>query len=166
MEKRGSEVVIMLGGNTPGTRQLFDQTLVLLANEVGEIKKASHIYISEPWGGLKQADFLNQAVLLETELAPHQLLNTLLAIETKFGRERNVKNGPRTLDIDILYYKDLIINKLDLQVPHPRLHLRRFNLVPLQEVASNWEHPVFKLSVNELLEKCPDPLQVTKENSK
>lgn len=163
MEKRSSEVLIMLGGNMEDTRQIFSQCLGILALKVGEIKKVSAIYVSEPWGGLNQRDFLNQAVMLETTLIPHELLHTLLNIETGFGRKRSVKNGPRTLDIDILYYNNLIINDIDLQLPHPRLHLRRFNLIPLLEISPNWVHPVYNQSVKELLENCPDSLRVTAE---
>jgi len=165
MEKSSSEVVIMLGGNMEGTRQFFAESLNIISVSVGEIKKTSSIYVSEPWGGLNQADFLNQAVKLETRLDPPELLHTLLNIETGFGRKRSVKNGPRTLDIDILYYNNLIINEIDLQLPHPRLHLRRFNLVPLLEVSPNWIHPVYQLSAGELLKKCPDSLKVTLEAS-
>jgi 2-amino-4-hydroxy-6-hydroxymethyldihydropteridine diphosphokinase len=164
MEKSPSEVVIMLGGNMKDTRRIFTECRELINAKAGEIIKVSSLYVSEPWGGLNQSHFLNQAIKLETYLDPLVLLHTLLNIETGFGRKRIVKNGPRTLDIDILYYNDLIINSIELQLPHPRLHLRRFNLIPLLEISPNWNHPVYQKSVAELLQDCPDTLKVTIEH--
>lgn len=163
MEKKSSEVVIMLGGNMEDTRRIFTESLELIRDQAGEIIKVSSIYVSEPWGGLSQSHFLNQAIKILTYLSPHELLHTLLDIEAGFGRTRHIKNGPRSLDIDILYYNDLIINSIDLHVPHPRLHIRRFNLIPLLEISPNWYHPVYKKSVTELLKECPDSLNVTIE---
>ena len=93
---------------------------------------------------------------VETELAANQLLKTILGIETKMGRNRNIKWEPRIIDIDILFYDEEIIDEEDLKIPHPLLHERRFTLVPLNEIASTYIHPKLKKTISQLLENCID----------
>lgn len=123
---------------------------------------ASALYETEPVGGPPQGAFLNQVVAGGEELAPRALLEACLAIEQELGRVRREKNGPRTLDLDILMYGALVSHEPGLLVPHPRLHERRFVLVPLAEIAPAFRHPVLGASVAELLARCPDVSRVAR----
>jgi 2-amino-4-hydroxy-6-hydroxymethyldihydropteridine diphosphokinase len=132
----------------------------LQKNEV-EIQTQSCIYESEAWGFNCKDLFLNQVILVESLLNPHELLQLIQKIESEAGRIRSDKQyTSRTLDIDILFYGDQIVKTDDLIIPHPRLHLRLFSLVPLAEIAPDLKHPVFKKNIKTLLAECPDLLQV------
>ena len=120
------------------------------------------MYQTEAWGPIPQADFLNQVILVRTTLAPQACLTEILAIEKEFGRERKERWGPRTLDIDILYYSDILIAEADLTVPHPRIAERKFILTPLVEIAPLFEDPVTRKSMKALLENCIDSSQVNR----
>ncbi|AFY46308.1 2-amino-4-hydroxy-6-hydroxymethyldihydropteridine pyrophosphokinase [Nostoc sp. PCC 7524] len=108
--------------------------------------------------GPPQPDYINGCVILQVEISPQALLDTLLATEQKFGRVRQQRWGPRSLDLDILLYDDLIIDTPTLQIPHPRMHERAFVLVPLVEIAPDWPEPVSGLEIKELVKKvdCSD----------
>lgn len=151
----------MLGGNLDDTRRIFEEALNKIVQNAGELINKSAIYVSDPWGEKDQPAFLNQAVIICTTLQPIELLNTVLTIENELGRVRESKNGPRKLDIDILLFNDLVVEEQDLQIPHPRMHLRRFNLVPVAEIAPKRVHPVLNKSISELLSICTDSLNVT-----
>ena len=97
--------------------------------------RASSLYRTAPVGVAGQPDFINAVALLETTLAPHALLAALFAIETEFGRRRDYRNAPRTLDLDLLLYDELVLDSAELLLPHPRMHLRAFVLAPLLEIA-------------------------------
>ena len=155
-------VALMLGGNVGETRQFFNKAIISLSEMAGQPERLSGIYISDPWGKKDQPDFLNQAVVLKTRLAPEELLEITKSIEQQLGRVKRVLNGPREIDIDILLYGDLIYSDQQLEIPHPRFHLRRFNLLPLAEIIPDWVHPVFHKSIATLLENCNDPLHVVK----
>lgn len=131
-------------------------------SSIGEITRRSSFYATAAWGNTAQDDFLNQAIELNTALPPHQLLEQLLAIETSLGRIRTEKWGPRTIDIDILFYRDEIINTATLRVPHPEIQNRRFALAPMNELAPGLLHPVLKRSIQDLLTHCPDASSVEK----
>ena len=151
---------LMLGGNIGNTTELFSRARSLLTSEAGTIRSESGIYISAPWGNEDQQWFKNQALLLETALSPHELLKVTKRIESLLGREKGERNGPRTLDIDILLYGGQILEQPDLTIPHPRMHLRKFNLEPLSEIAGNLMHPVLHRSISELNDACTDTLEV------
>lgn len=127
---------------------------------VGVIKKASSIYETAAWGKSDQPDFLNQAVEVETELSPKQVLKEILDVEKNMGRVRTSKWSERLIDIDILLYNDLVINSNELIVPHPQLPSRRFALAPLSEIAPQFVHPLLYVTIKALLEQCPDGLDV------
>lgn len=117
------------------------------------INKVSKIYITEPWGLKEQPDFANIAIEAFTLLSPFQLLHNLKKIEKNMGRQKTIKYGPRIIDIDIIFYDDLILKSEELTIPHPLMHERYFVLKPLSEIAPNFVHPELKISVKNLLEK-------------
>jgi 2-amino-4-hydroxy-6-hydroxymethyldihydropteridine diphosphokinase len=111
----------------------------------------SHVYETPPWGYEDQPSFLNMVIKAETELEPEQLLQYLKGLETELGREQSFHWGPRLIDLDILFYDDLVLDTPPLVIPHPRLHKRAFVLMPLGDIALDLVHPVFGQSIRELL---------------
>lgn len=135
----------------------------LIEEQAGKVSRASALYETAAWGKTDQPSFYNQALELETDLSPLDLLHLLLAIEKKLGRHRDEKYGPRTIDIDILLYGDHICNDPQLRIPHPELQNRRFALTPLAEIGPGLVHPVFQKSITELLAICTDTLEVIRK---
>jgi 2-amino-4-hydroxy-6-hydroxymethyldihydropteridine diphosphokinase len=135
---------------------LLNQAIDALS-EAGAVVKRSSLYRTEPVGMTEQPVFLNAVVELETEMTPAKLLRFLLAVEQRFGRERiaEMKNGPRTMDLDLLLYGGLVTDTEELVLPHPRLAERRFVLTPLAEIAAEVMHPVFGKTMLKLLEELP-----------
>jgi 2-amino-4-hydroxy-6-hydroxymethyldihydropteridine diphosphokinase len=117
------------------------------------VKNRSSVYETPPWGFTEQAPFLNQVVMVNTYLEPEALLGHLKRLETALGRIPNFQNGPRVIDIDILFFDDLILDTPQFTIPHPRLHERPFVLVPLAEIAPDFVHPVFEKPIHELLDR-------------
>ncbi len=155
-----NNLFLLTGGNMGNRVQYLQVAVEMIANSVGAIVQQSKIYETSAWGFTDQQSFLNQVLQVSTQLTPGEVLQTILAIEKQLGRERLFKLGPRVIDIDILLYNQVILTTTDLQVPHKELHNRRFVLVPLNEIASNFIHPVFKKSIQELLVDCTDDLEV------
>lgn len=154
---------LILIGSNQGQRELtISQSIKMLAERCGEVFLLSSLYETEPWGFIAEQNFLNQVVALDTEMNPYDLLRELLMIEKELGRKRHDVEGyeSRPIDLDILYYDDMIINDNDLILPHPRLHKRRFALMPLCDIAADFIHPVFKRSNRELLNECEDISEV------
>ena len=129
------------------------------------LKTISSIYKTQPVGNVAQDDFLNGVVSLETSLSPHTLLHTLKDIEISIGRQHRTHWGPREIDMDILIYNDLCLQTPDLTIPHPEMHLRRFVLAPLAEIAPNLSHPVLNKSILSLLLSVNDDNSVIKDKS-
>lgn len=155
-----NQIILLLGSNLGDRADHLCTARRAIANLVGDIQKTSSIYETAPWGVEQQADYLNQVVLVESEYAPHKVLEKVLAIEAKGGRVRQEKWGARAIDVDILFYNTLIIETENLIIPHPYMHLRRFALTPLVEILPDWVHPKLKVSVAELYAQLQDPLEV------
>ncbi len=126
--------------------------------------RASSIYETEPWGYRDQPAFLNQVLEARTDLPPEALLRHLKRIERKLGRRPTFRYGPRLVDLDILFYGDLVINLLGLLIPHPQLADRAFVLVPLAELAPTLRHPISGLTIQEMLTKIDSSGVVKLEN--
>lgn len=127
---------------------------------VGRVTQKSKLYETQAWGVTNQSDFINQAVAVETSLNPHKLLEQILKIENEMGRERTTKWAERTIDIDILLYDNFVVNEPNLVIPHPELPKRNFALIPLMEIAGEFEHPVLGLTIEDIYMESKDPLDV------
>ena len=155
-------VFLLLGSNL-GDRKLFlQQANEHISEEVAPIITTSAIYETQSWGKTDSPDYLNQVVVIRTELSAKIILQRILNIEWKIGRIREEKWGPRIIDIDILFYGDSLIDEPDLQVPHPELHKRRFTLDPLAEIAPDLIHPVLHKTILQLKNELTDNLIVKK----
>jgi len=144
-----SVVFLGLGSNLGDKEGYIKQALHLLSQRC-TIKKISHLYLTEPVGNTNQDWFLNGAVEIETDMEPKRLLTFLKTIERTLGRVKTVKNGPRTIDLDILFYEDRVVKTKNLVIPHPSLQDRLFVLQPLMDLAPSFVHPVFNKSIQEL----------------
>lgn len=158
------QATIILGSNSGNKREILPEAISRLSS-MGKIVGRSSLYETEPWGFSCEENFLNQVVVVETELSPRDFLEQCLSIEKQLGRVRH-SGGPRytsrPIDIDILFYDSLSINSPELTVPHPRLAERRFVLVPLAEIMPDFIHPLLHKSISALLSACPDQLVVKK----
>lgn len=154
---------VLLGSNMGDRIAILNNAIDIIECRCGRIVKKSSLYESEPWGFDAEQNFLNQAICVETELSAHDLLKELLNIEKELGRKRyENKKGyeSRPIDLDVIYYGDMINDDEDLILPHPRLHLRKFVLMPLCEIAADFIHPVFNKTNLELMEVCNDTSEV------
>lgn len=149
-----SQVFLGLGSNMGDKEKNIRDALSLLS-EICLIIKQSRLYLTEPVGGVTQDWFLNCAVEVETMLDPAELFVRLKAIERQLGRTTTVKNGPRPIDIDILFYADLILKTKDLDIPHPRIQERLFVLRPLMDLDAEFIHPLQKKSIQEMYHSRP-----------
>jgi 2-amino-4-hydroxy-6-hydroxymethyldihydropteridine diphosphokinase len=135
----------------------------MLSQQVGTITNQSAIYETEPWGFESTDIFWNQAIEISTDLSPEEVLQQTQQIEQALGRIRKANQyNSRTIDIDILFYDDQIIQTKNLVVPHPRIQERKFALAPLSEINPELIHPIFLKNIQQLLEECTDPLKVEK----
>lgn len=152
---------IGIGSNIGDSMANCRKSIELLA-EAGKVVSVSSFYHTEPVGRHEQDDFINAVAALETERSPGDLLNVCHAIEDRLGRRRGIRWGPRTADLDILLYGDLVIDQPDLTIPHPQMALRKFVLAPLAEIAPEVTHPRLCKSVLELYRELKDPHTVIK----
>lgn len=151
-----------MGGNIGDREKALSHAILKINEKVGNIVAKSTIYETEAWGVENQQAYLNQCLKVETNLKSYELIDALLVIEKELGRERTINHTyeSRTIDIDILFYNNDIINESKLLVPHPRLHLRKFVLIPLEEIASNYLHPLLNKTIFNLLSECEDTSDV------
>ena len=154
--------ILLLGGNIGDRETFLKNASERISIQCGNIINTSSIYETAAWGVENQPNFYNQVLKVESNLEPAVFLDTILLIEKELGRIRFKKWGERVIDIDILFIDDLIIKTSSLTVPHPQLHNRRFTLVPLLDISEDYIHPLLKASIIELLNVCPDPLEVSK----
>jgi 2-amino-4-hydroxy-6-hydroxymethyldihydropteridine diphosphokinase len=157
-----SGIFLLLGSNLGNATENLSRARQSVAGRVGAIENTSSVYRTAAWGNTDQPDFHNQVIEVDTDLEPRALLDEILQIEKKLGRVRDVKWGPRVIDIDILIYGDRVINQPDLIIPHVGIPVRRFTLIPLQEIAADLVHPVLQKKISKLLEECTDVSDVTK----
>jgi len=157
-----NKLYLLLGSNMGNSKQLLADAAEQIKKKIGHVSRLSHLYTTAAWGNTHQPDFLNQVIVVDTVLTAQQTITKILLIEKEMGRVRTVKNAPRNIDIDILFFNKDIIEDQHLTVPHPHIQNRRFVLVPLNELAPNFKHPVFQQSIHHLLKICKDPLDVKK----
>ena len=146
-------VYLALGTNLGDRLANLKQAISSLTPQL-DVKAKSQVYETPPWGFEDQPKFLNQVVKAKTYLEPERLLKHLKRLEVALGRKESFVNGPRLIDIDILFYDDLVLNKPALVIPHPRLHERGFVLLPLLDIAPDLVHPVQKKTVSEMAAMC------------
>jgi 2-amino-4-hydroxy-6-hydroxymethyldihydropteridine diphosphokinase len=151
------DVFLLLGSNLGDRLQILKSAEILVEERIGKIRSASSVYETAPWGVLDQPAFLNQILIVTTGLMPEKVLRIVLEIEHELGRIRYERWGARVIDIDMLYYQDIVMDTARLTLPHPRLQERRFTLVPLNEIAPDFIHPLLLKTTSQLLAECSDP---------
>ncbi|ANQ48489.1 2-amino-4-hydroxy-6-hydroxymethyldihydropteridine diphosphokinase [Flammeovirga sp. MY04] len=157
-----SSIILLLGANLGNKLDTLSNAVNFIQDEIGDVKLVSHIYETAAWGKEDQPSYYNQTLCVESDISPEELILITQKIENKLGRVRKEKWGARIIDIDILFYNDIIIDQPNLKVPHPFIQERRFTLEPLTEIIPEFIHPVLNLSISQLLLQCNDPLPVKK----
>ena len=151
---------LLIGGNLGNRIENLTKAISAIEKDIGKIIKISTIYQTASWGITDQPDFLNQVLLVTTKFSAAETMQIILSVENKMGRIRTLKNASRIIDIDILLFNDEIINSRLLTIPHPEIQNRKFVLIPLNEIAPQLLHPVFKQSIQNLLSTSKDKLEV------
>lgn len=156
-------VALLTGSNFRGKEQILSRAAECIAEQVGPIERASQICYSEAWGFTCEEEFANQAILVSTVLAADEVLMKTQAIERELGRDRVAESeeklltgeryASRVVDIDIIFYDDIVVESEELTLPHPLMHEREFVLRPMLEVAAEWRHPIIGRTVEEMIER-------------
>jgi len=146
-------VYLALGSNIGNRAVNLKEAIASLSPQM-EVKAKSRVYETPPWGYAEQEKFLNQVVMVKTYLKPEPLLKHLKRLEIALGRKASFQNGPRLIDIDILFYDDLVFESSALVIPHPHVHERGFVLLPMLDIAPDFVHPVKQKSVRDMLAGC------------
>ena len=152
-------VVLLIGGNQGDRVTLLMRAIGEIACRIGTVSLVSSIYETEPWGFDAEQSFLNLAVVVDTDLSAEEVLKKALEIEKELGRKRDgTKSGyaSRPMDIDLIFFNNDVIDTDELQLPHPRMHIRRFVLEPLAQIIPDFKHPKLRKSIRQLLEECAD----------
>lgn len=158
-----NKAYLLIGGNMGDRLANLKMAKLAIQKEIGPILINSSIYETAAWGKEDQPAFFNQALIIETNLIANDLMMTLLAVEKNMGRIRQEHLGPRTIDLDIIFFNDQIIQTENVTIPHPQMQKRNFVLTPLKEIAPNFIHPILKKSITQLLTDCEDPLLCIKK---
>lgn len=154
-----NEIFLITGGNIGNREKNLQTAAGLIQSEIGKIIRSSKIYVTDAWGITDQKSFYNQVHVVESNFSAKEVMENILKIEEEMGRVRTIKNAARIIDIDILFFNDDIVNEQNLTIPHPEIINRRFVLSPLNEIASDMIHPVYKKNIHELLAMCKDELK-------
>ena len=155
-------VFLLLGSNLGDRHRYLQKAIGHIGIDIAPVVKLSSVYETQSWGKTDEPDYLNQVIMIKTELSPQVVLEKILNIEKILGRKREEKWGSRIIDIDILFYGSLVISEPGLNIPHPELHNRRFTLAPLSEIAPDFIHPVLKKNILQLKTELKDSLIVKK----
>ena len=155
----------MIGGNMGDRMANLINAHKHIEQQIGNIELKSSIYETAAWGQTNQPDFLNQALLVHTQLEAAELMSKLLSIENLMGRIRTIKLGPRTIDLDIIYFNNDVISTSLITIPHPKLAERKFVLAPLFEIAPDYLHPILNKTNASMLKECGDSLAVYKKTN-
>jgi len=156
---------LLIGGNLGDRLANLNNAKIEIELHCGKILSSSAIYETAAWGFTEQPPFFNQALQVETTLSATELMQQLLSIELSLGRERLLPLGPRSIDLDIIYFNNEIIHNDIVSIPHPRMEQRNFVLIPLNEIAPTFLHPVLHISTSSLLEQCRDESHVYKKTT-
>lgn len=151
-----NNVYLLLGGNLGNREANLQKAVSLIDDIIGKVILKSAVYKSPAWGNPNQPDFLNMALVCQSQLSPIQVLSKIFEIETLFKRVKTEKWGARTMDIDIIFYNNLVLNTNNLIIPHPLMQVRKFVLVPLLQIIPAYIHPVLKKSIANLHQQCVD----------
>lgn len=154
-------IYFIIGGNLGDRLALIEECKQKIKKILGPILRSSSIYESESWGETNNPNYLNQVLFIESKFSAKEVLEKALEIEKELGRTRDKKWESRLIDIDILFFNNEIIEEKNLKIPHPHLQNRKFVLVPLNEIASEFVHPVLKTTISNLLDNCNDNLKVS-----
>jgi 2-amino-4-hydroxy-6-hydroxymethyldihydropteridine diphosphokinase len=157
-----TRVYLLLGSNLGDRELCLHMAIKLIETDIAPVIITSPVYETQSWGKTDAPDYLNQVIMLKTDLTPRAVLEKILNIELEMGREREEKWGPRTIDIDILFYGFKVINEPELTIPHPELHKRRFTLEPLNDIAPGLLHPVLGKTIGKLKNELNDTFIVKK----
>lgn len=155
-------VVLLTGSNFRGKEQILQRAAECIAEQVGPIERASQIHYTEAWGFSCEEEFANQALMVGTDLSADEVLMKTQGIERELGRDRKAESeeklltgeryASRMVDIDIIFYDDIVVESEELTLPHPLMHEREFVLRPMLEVAPAWRHPILEQTVEEMIE--------------
>ena len=160
MKTKKDQVFLQLGSNMGDRVYYLNQAKRYIADEIGSIVSESRVYESAPWGVNNQKHYLNEVIEVNTVDDPYNLLKKILHIEKKIGRVRERKWSSRIIDIDIIFYSNVIINEKNLIIPHEYMHERNFVLQPLNDIASDFVHPILKNTVNKIMKECNDKNEI------
>lgn len=149
-----------LGSNVGDRKQMLLKAIQAISTQIGNITQKSSIYETEPWGLTNQPDFYNMAIEVHSDIKVEEVFTLIKSIEKEMDRQKDIKWGPRNIDIDILYCNDMIIETPELTIPHPQIYNRNFVLIPMIEIAGELIDPVKNLSLDELYELCRDTHEV------
>lgn len=155
-----NKIFLITGGNIGNRKKKLNFAASLIEERIGKIIRRSKIYETDAWGITNQSTFYNQILIVESKFSAQKVIKKILEIEEEMGRVRSVKNAPRIIDIDVLFFNDDTVNEPNLIIPHQEIANRRFVLMPLSELAPDFIHPVLKKSIKELLSICNDELKV------